>query len=283
MSGRSIGVILQRHAASRPSPITTVMVTLLRQWGCAVDLLLPDEGPVELDSLTVRHDLYVLKSGTAAALSLAGALHSQGARILNPYPVAVTCRDKVVATRVLQAAGLPVPQTWSTTRPGELAPMLAQGPLVIKPSDGSQGRGVIVVRDPSELPADPVVGPPLLAQRHHRPDGRDRKLYCIGGNVFGVLRRWPVRSYEDKLGQPLTLTPQLRDLAVATGRALGIDLFGLDVVISDGRPYVVDVSAFPGFKGVPDAALRLADHIYSAARRGPAVVVPELAASWSRR
>jgi hypothetical protein len=30
---------------------------------------------------------------------------------------------------------------------------------------------------------------------------------------------------------------------------------------------VVDISSFPGFKGVPDASLRLADYIYSAAER----------------
>lgn len=280
MSGLSIGVIMQRRPVSRPSPISGEMISLLRKWGSEVDLLLPDEQPVRLDSLTARHDLYVLKSGTAAALSLAGALHSQGARILNPYPVAMACRDKVVATRILQAAGLPVPATWASARPAELAPLLADGPLVIKPSDGSEGRGVTVVTDPCDLPGDPVIGPPLLAQRYHRPDGRDRKLYCIGGNVFGVLRPWPVRSYEDKLGQPLVVSAQLRDLVLETGRAFGIDLFGVDVVVSAGTPYVVDVSAFPGFKGVPDAALRLADHLYAVGRGSRCEMVSPVTASW---
>lgn len=266
MTALRIGVIMQRRPASRPSPMVGEMVSLLRQWGCEVDLMLPDEEVVELGGLEPRHDLYVLKSGTAAALSLAGALHSRGARIFNPYPVAVACRDKVVATRMLLAAGLPVPQTWVTTRPAELAPLLAEGPLVVKPSDGSEGRGVTVVHRAEELPAEVVSGPPLIAQRYHRPDGRDRKLYSIGGQVFGVLRNWPVRSYEDKLGNPLTVSPELRDLVRRTGDAFGIDTFGVDVVYSEDRPYVVDVSAFPGFKGVPDAALRLADHLYAVAR-----------------
>lgn len=270
MTALRIGVIMQRRPASRPSPLVGEMVDLLRQWGCEVDLLLPDEQVTELGTLEPRHDLYVLKSGTAAALSLAGALHSRGARIFNPYPVAVACRDKVVATRTLLAAGLPVPQTWVTTRPAELAPLLADGPLVVKPSDGSEGRGVTVVHGVDELPTDVVTGPPLIAQRYHRPDGRDRKLYSIGGQVFGVLRNWPVRSYEDKLGRPLAVSPELRDLVRRTGEAFGIDTFGVDVVYSDDRPWVVDVSAFPGFKGVPDAALRLADHLYAVARQQPA-------------
>lgn len=48
---------------------------------------------------------------------------------------------------------------------------------------------------------------------------------------------------------------------------MGIDVFGIDIVLSDGRPVVVDASSFPGFKGVPDAGRRLADYILDAARR----------------
>jgi hypothetical protein len=39
------------------------------------------------------------------------------------------------------------------------------------------------------------------------------------------------------------------------------------VVYSGGDPLVVDVSAFPGFKGVPDAEGLLSDVIDTAARR----------------
>src|SRR2546427_663659 len=46
-----------------------------------------------------------------------------------------------------------------------------------------------------------------------------------------------------------------------------IDLYGVDIIESDGKPYVVDVSSLPGFKGVPDAPRLLAQHIYAAAER----------------
>jgi ribosomal protein S6--L-glutamate ligase len=108
---------------------------------------------------------------------------------------------------------------------------------------------------------------PVFAQRYHEPQGRDRKIYVIGGQVFGVKRVWPVRSFEDKLGEPFTITPELRAIALRAGAAFGLELYGLDVIISGGRPYVVDISSFPGFKGVPDAALRLADYIFTATRR----------------
>lgn len=158
-------------------------------------------------------------------------------------------------------------------RPLELAPLLAEGPLVIKPLHGSQGRGVTLVWDVDDLLDVGVDAAAVLAQRFHPRQGRDRKLYCIGEQVFGVKRQWPATTYEQKQGEAFTVTAELHDIAVAVGATLGTDLFGLDVVISQGRPYVVDVNPFPGFKGVPDAALRLADYIYAVATDevGPAV------------
>lgn len=259
-----IGVLMVEHPPERISPVMPAMIGHLRAWGCHVDVLLPDEDVVDVATLRPQHDVYVLKSGTEAALSVAGALHAQGAFLVNDFPVTALCRDKVRTTRALQAAGLPVPSTWVTTHPGRLAPLLADGPLVVKPVRGSQGRGVAVARSAAELPA--AGSDVMLAQRFHAPDGPDLKLYCIGEQVFGVRRSWPARTYAEKVGVPLAVDPALRDMVLASGQALGLSLFGVDVVESGGERYVVDLSAFPGFKGVPDAGLRLADHVYHRAR-----------------
>jgi ribosomal protein S6--L-glutamate ligase len=262
-----LGMILTRHPPSRISPIVPEMVRLLREWDVDVELIYPEEQLTDLDTVGGKCDLYVLKSGTELALSLAGALHAMGARLLNPYPVAVACRDKIVSTRILREAGLPTPQTYVTGDPLALAPLLESGPLVVKPHRGSQGRGVRVVSEPDELRGLEIEMGTVLAQRHHESDGRDRKVYCIGDQVFGVKRVWPVRTYRDKLGEPFTVSEEIREIALRCGSAFGLDLYGLDIVVSEERPYVVDVSSFPGFKGVPDAALRLADYVYAAGQR----------------
>jgi len=267
-----IGMLLVKHPPERKSPILPEIVRLLRQRGALVDLFYPDESLTDLSRVKVEHDLYVLKSGSEAALSIAGALHAQGATILNPYPAAAALRDKIVSTRALQAAGVPVPETWIARDVRELEPLLAGGALVVKPYRGSQGRGVRVVRTAGELgPPDAQEGL-LFAQRHHAPDGPDLKLYCIGGRVFGVRRVWPPKTYEDKLGEPFEVSPELRDIALRCGEVFSLRLFGVDVVMSNGRPCVVDMQCFPGFKGVPDAAARLAEEIYAAARAAPRTV-----------
>ncbi|MGQ0467073.1 MAG: ATP-grasp domain-containing protein [Sporichthyaceae bacterium] len=259
-----IAVLLARHPGGKPSPIFDEMLALLRRGGHEVDAVYPDEDVFPLEELAPRHDRYVLKCRSEMGLSLAAALHAQGARIVNSYPTSALCRDKVATTRVLQAAGIPVPQTWATACRPALEPLLAGGPLIVKPLAGSKGRGVVVVEDSAGLAGLTDDGPAVV-QRFHPPDGLDRKLYCIGGQVFGVLRTWPARTPEEKFGRSFDVDAELRDIVLASGTALGIDLFGLDVVVSQGRPVVVDLSAFPGFKGVPDAAARLAEYVALAA------------------
>ena len=60
---------------------------------------------------------------------------------------------------------------------------------------------------------------------------------------------------------------ELADIARRCGQAFGVELYGVDIIESGGRPYVVDVASVPGYKGVPDAPARLARHILAVAER----------------
>lgn len=262
-----IGMLMLRHPPTRMSPIMPEVVGLLETWGCEVEIIYPEERITQLSTVRAEHDLYILKSGTELALSLAGALHAIGARILNPYPAAAMMRDKITSMRVLQAAGVPVPETYVTSNSRRLAPLLDAGPLILKPYRGSQGRGVHVIWDADELDDISNAEGPVFAQRYHKPEGVDHKIYVIGEQMFGVKRIFPATTYEEKIGEPFTITTELREIALRCGQAFGVELFGCDVVMSEGRPYVVDIQGFPGFKGVPDAALRLSDYIYAVAQR----------------
>jgi ribosomal protein S6--L-glutamate ligase len=191
-----------------------------------------------------------------------------GAITLNPYPVVAMLRNKVIVMRALQAAGVPVPDTYMTNDPADFVPLLDAGPLILKPYRGTRGRGVVIIRTPEELsglPEDDL----LLAQRYHAPDGdgQDHKLFRIGDRIFGIRRVWPIRTYEDKAGRPFEPSAELRDIAVKCGEAFGIDLYGLDVVMSEGRPYVVDLNKFGSYMGVPDGPRLLADYIYATGER----------------
>ncbi|HEX6542295.1 MAG TPA: hypothetical protein VF040_11115 [Ktedonobacterales bacterium] len=251
------------------NPNMEQLVQLLTERGVTLELIYPEKQMIDLSQVRVEHDLYLLKSGTEPALSLGGSLHMLGAVTLNPYPIVAMLRNKVIVMRALQAAGVPVPDTYMTTNASDFVPLLAAGPLILKPYRGTRGRGVVVVRQPDELqnlPEDDL----LLAQRYHEPDGPDGfdyKLFRIGERIFGIRRRWPIRTYDDKRGHPFDPSPELREIALRCGQAFGIDLYGLDVVMSGGMPYVVDLNKFGSYMGVPDGPRLLADYIYAAGER----------------
>ena len=253
----------------RAHPIWSEVGRRLAERGASVEFRFPEAGALDLACLRVEHDLYVLKSGSPLGLSVAGALHASGAAILNPYPVAVMCRDKLVTSCVLRAASVPTPDTWATTRREHLHALLDNGPLVVKPNRGSRGVGVRVVGSSADLDGLEDDAGTRIVQRYHPPDGDglDHKVYCVGGGVFGVKRTWPARTLADKLGQPFKPGAELVDIALRCSAAIGIETFGFDVVLSGGKPYVVDLSSWPGFKGVPDVERRLAAVIELAALR----------------
>lgn len=257
---------MRRYGATHRSHMLDA-AALLRTWGATVDLIHPEETLLDVAAMAVEHDLYVLKEKTELSLGLAGGLHTAGAAILNPFPVSLRLRDKVLTSHILQAAGVPAPETWVASDAAQLAPLLRTGPIVIKPHRGSRGEGVRVVRDARDLEGEAAPPPPVFAQRYHEPDGRDHKIYVIAGEVFDVRRVWPARTYQAKLGEPCDVDPALAEIALRCGAAFGIDLYGVDIVVSEGRPLVVDASSFPGFKGVPDASRRLAEYVYAAAER----------------
>jgi ribosomal protein S6--L-glutamate ligase len=261
-----IGFLMQRYAPGARSHLPAA-ARLLADRGVTVEPLYLAERLIDIGELRVEHDLYVLKDKSPLAMSVAAALHAAGAAIANPYPASAMLRDKIVAFHVLRAAGVPTPQTFVATRLEQLRPALEAGPLVVKPYRGSRGVGVRIVRDAAELAALPPTDDPVFAQRYHAPAGRDRKVYAIGDEFHGVMRVWPPRTLEDKLGEPFEPSREEAEIARRCGAAFGIDLFGVDIVESDGTPYVVDMSSLPGFKGVPDAVRRLAEYLYAAAER----------------
>lgn len=261
----NVCIILSRR--SGPYSIIPEVARLLTEWGTSVEVMYPEERVIELTPCRVDHDLYLLKSKSKASLALAGALEAAGASILNPYRVTALLRDKIITARVLSQAGVPVPPSWVARTPLGMAPRLRDGPLVFKPYRGSRGIGVRIIKDEEALAELDGGGYPLFFQRFLPPDGLDRKIYSIGDQLFGVERVWPAGTYVEKVGRPFTISAVEREIALRCRRVLGSALFGVDVVMSGGTPYVVDASSFPGFLGVPDAALRLADYAYSIAHR----------------
>src|SRR3989449_11778732 len=208
---------------------------------------------VSPDRLASTHDLYLLKSYTALSLSLAGVLHAEGARLLNPYPGCFASRDKIVASKLLHTAGIPAPRCWVTADLKLLDPIVEETPLIVKPHMGWRGEGIHIVRNRRELGAIRQPQTPLLIQEYLQGAGEDLRMYIAGDQVFAARKRFSSASFAEP-GQPGAVTSELRDIALRCGRAFGLGLYSMDVIGTPDGPKVVDVNDFPGYKAVPDAA-----------------------------
>jgi ribosomal protein S6--L-glutamate ligase len=260
-----IHLLLVRRVPAVPSPLLVEVTRRLQARGIEVDSGTAEELLVRPDRLVPRHDLYVLKSHTELSLSVAGILHDQGARFLNPYASCVTAQDKLIAARRLAAAGVPVPRCWTTADLRLLRPLLADGPLVVKPHRGHRGAGVHVVRTAADLAALPIPAEPVIVQDFVPGPGEDLKVYVVGDHVAAVRKPFSAGSFA-VAGRPCRVSAEVRALALRVGRAFGLGLFGLDVIEGADGPVVVDLNYFPGYKGVPDVAPLVADYVEDFAR-----------------
>ena len=267
--------------AAQLSEVSQEVIQRVRRDGARVDLIVPEAEAWDVEEVATRrprHDLYVLWSTTPLALALAGALDAAGARLVNPYQPA-RFKDKAVTTMLLAAAGVPVPPSWLASGPAPLRPLLQEGPLVVKSLVGSMGQGVRRLARPEDLEdvedrdggggagAPPA---PLLAQREAASTGRDLKVYVVGDWVAAITRPYPPATEADKRGTPAEVPPAVREAALACGRAIGFELYGVDVLAESEQPgapfVVVDVNNFPTYRGVPDAPRRIADYLLARAR-----------------
>ena len=252
--------ILARRTPDVPSRIILDVSEVLRRRGHVVESSIPEETLTDLAEPSSPADLYLLKSYTELSLSLAGAIAARGDRLINPYEGCASSRNKIVCYQILRKAEIPVPRAWITADLRLLKDLLRQFPLILKPHMGWRGEGVTLVRREQDLAALPVPTSPLLIQEYIENAGEDLRIYVAGERVFGIRKRFSTQSFAID-GEPVAVTPEIRDIALRCGQAFGLRLYGLDIIEGVEGPKVVDVNYFPGYKGVPGAAYAVADCI----------------------
>ena len=252
----ALDLLRERHSVSVQDPQS------LSPWGFR------PETPGRRDG-----DMLLLKSRTEAARAHAHHAERAGAVVVNTPTATDTALDRQRSAELLLAAGVPTPRTLAfpslaalareAYRPGA-APL--PWPLVIKSRTSRRGDLVRLLLARHELAELlPQWGrEPVIAQEFLPNDGFDLKFWVVGDHL-SVARRPAAlevrRKDVDVELDPATLPPGLVDIARRAGHAIGLDLFGADIVLSGGRPYVIDVNAFPGFRGAHDAAKHLAGFV----------------------
>jgi ribosomal protein S6--L-glutamate ligase len=208
-------------------------------------------------------DLYLLKSHAPQALEVARALEQKGALVVNSWASSVACQDRVLMAERMREANLPWPYTRSFSTLGSLLAnreSLASlpFPLIIKSYYSHRGDLVDKVDSVEQLEALAAEWSqePVVLQEFAAGDGWDIKMWVIDQQIFAARRRTPLEpdaSKEDFPIAPEELPGEWAHIAKEIGRVFNMRLYGVDLLITEHGPMIVDVNGFPGFRGVPGA------------------------------
>ncbi|MEO7019287.1 MAG: alpha-L-glutamate ligase [Ktedonobacteraceae bacterium] len=214
-------------------------------------------------------DLYLLKSHALQALELAQTLEQAGRLVVNSHASSLACQDRVLLTDQMRAANLPWPHTWhvptldAVLHDSGLSQVFSW-PVIVKSRFSHRGDLVDKLDTIAHLQA--LIAQwgkePIVFQEFSVSDGWDIKLWVIDQHVFAARRRTPLEANASTQDFPIAehdLPPEWKRLALAVGRSLKMPLYGVDLLITEKGPIIVDVNAFPGFRGVPGASEALVD------------------------
>jgi RimK family alpha-L-glutamate ligase len=268
-----------------------IVVTTMPLERCAFDAASPSGLRLgDLPGLPDGAFVRTLSAGSFEAvtrrLGLLHALSALGMPVWNEAVAIERCVDKSMTTFLLGRAGLPVPPTWAVEGIDAAREIVAReaaaGPLVLKPLFGSQGRGLMLVREPAELPPADAVADVYYLQRFvggGGPTYSDFRVFVIEGMPVAAMARhgasWITNVKQGGRPLPIVLDRELADLATAAAVTVGARFCGVDILRGpDGSPFVLEVNSMPAWSGLQtvatiDIAEVLAER-FSASLRAPA-------------
>ena len=215
------------------------------------------DGPVSVDFISPT--LFYWQAQATLALDV---LTMQGCRMLNSVEASLTADDKAATALVLTKAK--VAQVATTAVASDFGQVKAAAesygyPIIIKRTNGAQGRWVRLAHDSNELERATAElqedGPGMILVQ---PVGAERLGESIRVIVTaGVVRAATVRhavgsEWRSNISaggmQTLTkLSATERDLAVAATNAVGLGHAGVDLLRSSAGPVVLEVNSCPDF------------------------------------
>lgn len=270
-----IGILAEKRYLSQAQPAG--LLAALEAAGHEAVLADPQASAYALDdgAWTGKLDLVVARGRSSQLLSLLGWAEARGLRTVNRRSAIASVHNKADMAVLLAGAGLPTPRTF--LGPVRELPKLipaALYPVILKPVFGDNGRGLRLAHTREELESVQWPEPAALAQRYLPGDGRDLKLYCIGGEVWAVRKPSPFvpagGAGSTEKAELVPLTRELEDLGRRLGRLFGLELYGADCIETPEGPSVIEVNDYPNYTAVPDADRKLAAYVTGArAGAGP--------------
>ncbi len=177
-------------------------------------------------------------------------------------------RNKLLAAQILGRNNVPIPKTAYVRNINDVerAIDLVGGlPVVIKVSEGTQGRGVYLrhlYRDAIGLVSAllDLEHEVLIQEYIHESHGTDIRALVVGDKVVASMRR-RARGKEFRSNfhlngtvEPIDLDPKYEEIALRAARVLGLNIAGVDLLEGKNGPLVLEINSSPGLEGIEMAS-----------------------------
>ncbi|OYD26089.1 30S ribosomal protein S6--L-glutamate ligase [Oceanimonas baumannii] len=236
----------------------------------------------QFDAIIPRIGASVTFYGTAVLRQF----EMMGCYSLNHSAAISRSRDKLRSLQVLSGHGVGMPITGFACKPDDvpdLIKMVGGAPLVIKLLEGTQGIGVVLAetRKAAESVLEAFMGlkANIMVQEFiEEANGADIRCFVLGDKVIAAMKRQAqegeFRSNLHRGGEArlVRITPEERKTAVASAKAMGLQVAGVDLLRSKRGPLVMEVNSSPGLEGIEkatgkDVAELIVQHIEKHAHR----------------
>lgn len=219
-----------------------------------------------------RFDSLIVRSMPAGSLEqivfrmdALARLEAAGVAVVNPPRAMEAAIDKYLTTARLQQVGLRVPETIACQTVEDALAAFEElgGDVVVKPLFGSEGRGILRLSDPESayrvLRSLERVQAVLYLQRYIEHEGCDVRVLAIGERMLAMRRRnrldWRTNVSRGATAEAVEISPSWKQTARLAVEAVGAPVAGVDLLPGrDGRLYVLEVNAVPGWRAISQAA-----------------------------
>ncbi len=191
-----------------------------------------------------------------------------GVYTLNESVAITRSRDKLRAHQLLAREGIGMPVTGFAHAPDDTADLInlvGGAPCVVKLTQGTQGRGVVMCE--TDKAAESVIDAFrgldayfLVQEFVEEARGADIRCLVIGDRVVAsMMRQARIGEFRSNLhrggaASKVRITPQERSTATRAARLMGLSVAGVDILRSKNGPVVMEVNSSPGLAGIESTA-----------------------------
>ena len=201
-------------------------------------------------------------------LSIVKQFQLMGVPVVNEYMPIARAKNKLRTQQILHSLGIPTLRTVvieDYSALNDAIDAVGGAPVILKDPFGSYGTGVIIVE--SKRAARSVLdavwvgsGNRIMMVQEYiaESEGCDTRVFVVGDKVIAGMKRSAqaeeFRSNVELGGvtQAVEVSDEYAKIALASTKALGLEVAGVDIIETKDGPAVLEVNGNPGFKALEE-------------------------------